>query len=69
MATFLLHLDDEGLEALRRAAEAQGRSMNDLACEGLRLVASETERDAQIRGLARRVMSEDSELLRRLGDA
>jgi plasmid stability protein len=69
MASFLVRLDDAELDALRQAAETQGRSMNDLAREGLRLVSTSAERDERIRGLARRVMSEHAGLLKRLGEA
>ncbi|MDQ1730472.1 MAG: hypothetical protein QOK10_631 [Pseudonocardiales bacterium] len=69
MATFLVRLDDRELEALRDAAEAQGRSMNDLAREGLRAVSSQAAREEKVRALARRVMSEDAGLLKRLGEA
>jgi plasmid stability protein len=69
MATFLVRLDDSELEALREAAEAQGRSMNDLAREGLRAVTSGGAREEKIRALTRRVMSEQAGLLKRLGEA
>ncbi len=69
MASFLVRLDDAELDALRQAAEAQGRSMNDLAREGLRMVTTGAARDERVRGLARRVMSEHAELLTRLGEA
>jgi plasmid stability protein len=69
MAGFLIRLDDDELEALRQTAEAQGRSMNDLAREGLRLVTTGAARDERIRGLARRVVSEHADLLKRLGEA
>lgn len=69
VATFLVRLDDSELEALRSAAEAQGRSMNDLAREGLRLVSSGAEREERVRALAKRVMTEHSGLLKRLGEA
>jgi plasmid stability protein len=69
MATFLVRLDDGELEALREAAEAQGRSMNDLAREGLRAVTSEAAREDKVRALTRRVMADQAGLLRRLGEA
>ena len=69
MATFLLRLDDSELEALREAAEAQGRSMNDLAREGLRAVTTGAAREEKVRALTRRVMSEHAGLLKRLGEA
>ena len=69
MATFLLRLDDSELQALREAAEAQGRSMNDLAREGVRAVTTGAAREEKVRALARRVMSEHAGLLTRLGEA
>lgn len=69
VATFLIRLDESELEALRQAAEAQGRSMNDIAREGLRVVTSEAAREEKIRALTRRVMSEHAGLLKRLGEA
>jgi plasmid stability protein len=69
MASFLVRLDDDELEALRQTADAQGRSMNDLAREGLRLVTTAVARDERVRGLARRVVSEHAGLLKRLGEA
>ncbi len=69
MATFLLRLDDSELQALREAAKAQGRSMNDLAREGLRALTSGAARDEKVRALTRRVMSEQAGLLKRLGEA
>ncbi len=69
MATFLLRLDDSELQALREAAEAQGRSMNDLAREGLRAVTTGAAREEKVRALTRRVMSDHAGLLKRLGEA
>lgn len=69
LGSFLVRLDDNELDALRQVAYAQGRSMNDLAREGLRLVTSGAERDERVRGLARRVMTEHAGLLKRLGEA
>ncbi|HSU36699.1 MAG TPA: hypothetical protein VLJ88_13655 [Propionibacteriaceae bacterium] len=69
MATFLLRLDDRELQALREAAEAQGRSMNDLAREGLRAVTTGAAREQKVRALTRRVMSDHAGLLMRLGEA
>ena len=69
MPSFLIRLDDAELEALRQAAAAQGRSMNDLAREGLHLVTTGAARDERVRGLARRVVSEHAGLLKRLGEA
>jgi hypothetical protein len=42
--------------------------MNDLAREGIRHVSDTCSRDARIRELTRRIMSEDAELLKRLAD-
>lgn len=67
--SFLVRLDDSELDALRQAAKAQGRSMNDLARQGLRRVTTDADRDARVRSLARRVMSEHADLLKRLGEA
>lgn len=64
-----MRLDDSELEALREAAEAQGRSMNDVAREGLRAVTSKAARENKVRTLASRVMSEHAGLLKRLGEA
>jgi plasmid stability protein len=69
MATFLIRLDDNELEALRDAAEAQGRSMNELAREGLRAVTSGAAREEKVRALTGRVMSDHANLLKRLGEA
>lgn len=69
MATFLVRLDDSELEALREAADAQGRSMNDVAREGLRVVTSQAAREDRVRALTRRVMSDHTNLLKRLGEA
>lgn len=69
MATFLVRLDDSELEALRAAAETQGRSMNDLAREGLRTVTSGAAREEKARALTKRVMSAHAGLLTRLGEA
>lgn len=69
MATFLLRLDDSELEALREAADAQGRSMNDLAREGVRAVSSGAAREDKVRALTRRVMFDHANLLKRLGEA
>ena len=69
MATFLIRLDDDELDALRRTAQTQGRSMNELAREGLRAVTTGAAREERIRALAARVISEHAGLLERLGDA
>jgi predicted transcriptional regulator len=65
----LIRLDDDELGALRAAAEAQKRSMNDIAREGIRTVTSQAARDDKVRALTRRVMSEHAGLLKRLGEA
>lgn len=69
MATFLIRLDDNDLKALREAAEAQGRSMNDVAREGVRAVSSAAAREEKVRSLTRRVMVQHAGLLKRLGEA
>lgn len=69
MTSFLIRLDESELDALRAAAAAQGRSMNDLAREGLRAVTSDVAREERIRTLTRRVRSEHVGLLRSLSDA
>lgn len=69
MTSFLIRLDAHELEALRAAAAAQGRSMNDLAREGLRAVTTDAAREERVRALTRRVRSEHAGLLRRLSDA
>jgi hypothetical protein len=68
MATFLIRLPDEELDALRDAAQHEQRSMNDLVREGIRHVTDIRSRDDRIRELTRRIMSEDAELLKRLAD-
>jgi hypothetical protein len=65
----LVRLDDDELEARRQAADTQGRSMNDLARRGLRLVTTGVARDERVRGLTRRAVSEHAGLLKRLGEA
>lgn len=69
MTSFLIRLDESELDALRVAAAAQGRSMNDLAREGLRAVTTDAAREERIRTLTRRVLSEHAGLLKRLSDA
>ena len=69
MASFLVRLDDSELDALREAAEAQGRSMNDVAREGIRVMTSGAAREERVRALTRRVMSDHGNLLKRLGEA
>lgn len=68
MATFLIRLPDAELDALRTAAEAQHRSMNELARDGIRQVTDTRARDDRIRELTRRIMTEDAYLLKRLAD-
>lgn len=69
MASFLVRLDDSELDALREAAEAQGRSMNDVAREGIRVMTSGAAREEKVRALTRRVMSDHGNLLKRLSEA
>lgn len=68
MATFLLRLPDEEMTALRHAAEAQHRSMNEVARDGIRQIVDGGSRERHIRELTRRIMSEDASLLKRLAD-
>lgn len=70
MAEFLLRLDDSELEALRGAAAARGRSMNEVALEGLRAVTSQgrgaradTSRDVRARRSAEASGGSMTELL------
>jgi hypothetical protein len=69
MATFLIRLPDEEMEALRHTADDQHRSMNDVARDGIRQVVEGGHREQHIRELTRRIMSEDANLLKRLADA
>ena len=68
MASFVVRLDETELAALRAAAEAQGRSMNDLVRDAVRAVISAKTREDEVRALTERVLVEDAELLRRLGE-
>ena len=70
MATFLVRLPDDGMEALRAAANDQQRSMNELVRDGIRqAIDNSGGREERIRTLTRRIMAEDAGLLGRLADA
>ena len=60
-----LRLDEQETEALRRAAEAEGRSMQEVAREAIRLYV--TNRQQHVRSMFERIADEDAELLDRLG--
>ena len=60
-----LRLTDEETEALRRTAEQENRSMQDVAREAIRLYTA--NREAQIRAMFGRIAERDAEILRRLG--
>ncbi len=62
-----LRLTDDETEALRRTAEAEGRSMQDVAREAIRAYTGSwaKERDAFLAD----IMERDANLLRRLGSA
>lgn len=62
-----LRLDDQALEALRITAKAEGRSMQAVACAAISQYTSQWE--ARRSEALRRIVTEDVELLRRLGDA
>jgi predicted transcriptional regulator len=60
-----LRLSDEEMAALRKRAEQEGKSMNDVA---RRAIADYVQdRPARLRAAIERVASEDAELLERLG--
>ena len=59
-----LRLSDEESEALRRRAEQEGRSTQDVARTAMREYVS--ERPARLRAAIDRVRTEDAELLARL---
>jgi plasmid stability protein len=60
-----LRLTDEETAALRARAEAEGRSMNDVARAAIADYVS--DRPARLRAAISRVATEDAELLDRLG--
>ena len=70
MATFLVRLPDDEMEALASAANDQQRSMNELVRDGIRqAIDNSGGREERIRTLTRRIMAEDAGLLERLADA
>ena len=60
-----LRLTDEETEALRRTAEAEGRSMQEVARDAIRVYVS--GREQRIRTIFERIAERDAELLDRLG--
>jgi predicted transcriptional regulator len=60
-----LRLTQEETEALRARAEAEGRSMQDIARQAV--VEYVTQRPARLRAAIERIRAEDAELLERLG--
>ena len=60
-----LRLTDEETEALRRAAEAEGRSMQEVAREAIRIYVS--GREQNLRRILERIAERDAALLDRLG--
>lgn len=60
-----LRLSDDETAALRARAEAEGRSMNDVARQAIAEYVS--DRPARLREAISRVAGEDAELLERLG--
>jgi predicted transcriptional regulator len=59
-----LRLSDEEAEALRRQADQEGRSMQEVAREAIRQYTS--GRNERLRSAIERIRSEDAELLDRL---
>ena len=60
-----LRLTDEETEALRRTAEAEGRSMQEVARNAIHLYV--TGREQRVRAMFERIAERDAELLDRLG--
>lgn len=60
-----LRLTDAELDSLRRRAEQEGRSMQDVARQAIADYV--TERPERLRRAINRVRTEDAELLERLG--
>ena len=60
-----LRLDEQETEALRRVAEAEGRSMQEVARAAIRLYVS--NREDRMKEMFDRIATEDAELLDRLG--
>ena len=59
-----LRLTDEEAAALRRKAEQEGRSMQEVARTAIQQYTS--ERPARLRAIIERIRTEDAELLHRL---
>lgn len=59
-----LRLSDEEASALRRKAEQEGRSMQEVAREAIRQYTS--ERTTRLATAVERIRTEDAELLKRL---
>ena len=59
-----LRLTDDEAEALRRRAEQEGRSMQEVAREAIRQYT--TDRRARLNAAIERIRTEDAELLDRL---
>lgn len=51
------------------AADARGRSTDDVPREGVQVATSGAAREEKVRALNRRVMSDHANLLKRLGEA
>lgn len=62
-----LRLTDDETEALRRAAEAEGRSMQDVARDAIRRYTGGWEEQRE--RFLKEIVERDAELLRRLGEA
>jgi predicted transcriptional regulator len=60
-----LRLDDDESEALRRRAELEGRSMQEVARAAI--AAYVTDRPQRLQAAIARVREEDAELIERLG--
>lgn len=60
-----LRLDEQETEALRRVADAEGRSMQEVARAAIRLYVS--NREGRMKEMFDRIATEDAELLDRLG--
>jgi predicted transcriptional regulator len=59
-----LRLTDDEAEALRRRADQEGRSMQEVARDAIRQYTS--DRQERLRGAIERIRTEDAELLDRL---
>lgn len=62
-----LRLTDEETEALRKAAEAEGRSMQEVAREAIRKYTGSWEQERE--RFLTEIVERDASLLRRLGEA